>query len=154
MSFVVLNCQGVEWVDIFANPVFKNPCINKKLQIIIITKKRKLTEGKTKQNEQNIKTNRFKEDLSVHGASPFTLLSGHFEGGPRFAANPATVDRPRHCCLQVDLFYVNPATSATGERSFSKARRIKTWLRSKMLQVRFKHLAIWTHIKIDLISFV
>ena len=24
MSFVVLNCQVVEWVDIFANPVFKN----------------------------------------------------------------------------------------------------------------------------------
>ena len=27
MSFVVLNCQVVEWVDIFANPVFKNPGI-------------------------------------------------------------------------------------------------------------------------------
>ena len=25
MSFIVLNCQVVEWVDIFANPVFKNP---------------------------------------------------------------------------------------------------------------------------------
>ena len=24
MSFIVLNCQVVEWVDIFANPVFKN----------------------------------------------------------------------------------------------------------------------------------
>ena len=28
MSFVVLNCQVVEWVDIFANPVFKNPGID------------------------------------------------------------------------------------------------------------------------------
>ena len=27
MSFVVLNCQVVEWVDVFANPVFKNPAI-------------------------------------------------------------------------------------------------------------------------------
>ena len=27
MSFVVLNCQVVEWVNIFANPVFKNPGI-------------------------------------------------------------------------------------------------------------------------------
>ena len=27
MSFVFLNCQVVQWVDIFANPVFKNPCI-------------------------------------------------------------------------------------------------------------------------------
>ena len=24
MSCIVLNCQVVEWVDIFANPVFKN----------------------------------------------------------------------------------------------------------------------------------
>ena len=29
MSFIVLNCQVVEWVDIFANPVFKNPGINR-----------------------------------------------------------------------------------------------------------------------------
>ena len=27
MSFIVLNGQVVEWVDIFANPVFKNPGI-------------------------------------------------------------------------------------------------------------------------------
>ena len=27
MSFVVLNYQVVEWVDILANPVFKNPGI-------------------------------------------------------------------------------------------------------------------------------
>jgi len=40
------------------------------------------------------------------------------------------------------LINVNPATSATGERSFSTARRIKTWLRSRMLQARFNHLAI------------
>ena len=29
MNFIVLNCQVEEWVDIFANPVFKNPGINK-----------------------------------------------------------------------------------------------------------------------------
>ena len=28
VSFIFLNCQVVEWVDIFANPVFKNPGIN------------------------------------------------------------------------------------------------------------------------------
>ena len=27
MSFLVFNCHVVEWVDIFANPVFKNPGI-------------------------------------------------------------------------------------------------------------------------------
>ncbi|CAB3978649.1 zinc finger MYM-type 1-like [Paramuricea clavata] len=40
------------------------------------------------------------------------------------------------------LLLVNPATSATGERSFSTARRIKTWLRANMSQRRFSHLAI------------
>jgi hypothetical protein len=40
------------------------------------------------------------------------------------------------------LIHVNPATSATGERSFSTARRVKTWQRSTMLQSRFSHLAI------------
>ena len=29
------------------------------------------------------------------------------------------------------LLLVNPATSATGELSFSMARRVKTWLRAK-----------------------
>ena len=33
---------------------------------------------------------------------------------------------------------VNPATSAAGERSFSSARRLKTWLRSTMTQTMFK----------------
>ena len=32
------------------------------------------------------------------------------------------------------LLLVNPATSASGERSFSTARRLKTWLRSTMTQ--------------------
>ena len=37
---------------------------------------------------------------------------------------------------------VNPATSAAGERSFSSARRLKTWLRSTMTQTRFSNLTI------------
>ncbi len=40
------------------------------------------------------------------------------------------------------LLLVNPATTATAERSFSLARRIKTWMRSKMLAPRFNSLAI------------
>ena len=40
------------------------------------------------------------------------------------------------------LIHVNPATSASGERSFSTARRVKTWLRSKMTQARFTELSI------------
>lgn len=40
------------------------------------------------------------------------------------------------------LVFVGAATSATPERSFSLARRLKTWLRSTMLQKRFNSLAI------------
>ena len=36
------------------------------------------------------------------------------------------------------LILVNPATSAAGERSFPTARRLKTWLRSRTNQARFK----------------
>ena len=40
------------------------------------------------------------------------------------------------------LIVVNPATSAAGERSFSTARRLKTWLRSRMNQERFSNLTV------------
>ena len=40
------------------------------------------------------------------------------------------------------LIHVNPATSASGERSFSTARRIKSWLRAKMSLKRFNHVAL------------
>ena len=40
------------------------------------------------------------------------------------------------------LLLVNPATSATGERMFSMARRVKTWLRASMQQQRFNNIAL------------
>lgn len=40
------------------------------------------------------------------------------------------------------LVHVNPATSSTGERSFSTTRRVKTWLCSQMNQARFTHLSV------------
>lgn len=40
------------------------------------------------------------------------------------------------------LIHINPATSATGENSFSTARWIKMELRSRMLQACFNHLKI------------
>ena len=43
------------------------------------------------------------------------------------------------------LLLVNPATSATGERSFSMARRVKTWLRANMKQQRFNNVALLLH---------
>ena len=40
------------------------------------------------------------------------------------------------------LILVNPATSAASESSFSTARRLKTWVRSKMNQERFSNLTV------------
>ena len=40
------------------------------------------------------------------------------------------------------LVAVNPATSATAERTFSSARNLKTWLQSTMLPARFNFLAL------------
>ena len=40
------------------------------------------------------------------------------------------------------LILVNPAISAAGERSFPTARRLNTWLRSRMNQERFSNLAV------------
>ena len=40
------------------------------------------------------------------------------------------------------LIQVNAATSASEERSFSMARRVKTWLRANMNQNSFTHRAL------------
>ena len=40
------------------------------------------------------------------------------------------------------LNQLNPATSAPAERTFSMARRVKTWLRANINQNRFTHLAL------------
>ena len=56
----------------------------------------------------------------------------------------------RHFIDQVikicQLIHMNPATSSSGEHSSSTARRVKTWLHSRMQQACFTHLAfINTH---------
>ena len=40
------------------------------------------------------------------------------------------------------LILVNPATSAVGKRSYLTARRLKTWLHSRMNQERFITLTV------------
>ena len=40
------------------------------------------------------------------------------------------------------LLLINPATSVTSGRSFSMARRVKTWLRANMKQQRFNNVAL------------
>ena len=37
---------------------------------------------------------------------------------------------------------VNPASSATGERTYSLARRVKIWMRSSMLPTRFNSVSV------------
>ena len=44
--------------------------------------------------------------------------------------------------ILIELLMINPSTSATPERSFSLARRLKTWQRSTMKQKRFNSLVI------------
>ena len=55
-------------------------------------------------------------------------------------------DHERHMITEVivicKLLLVNPATSATGEQSFSMARRVKTWSRANMKQQRFNNVAL------------
>ena len=43
------------------------------------------------------------------------------------------------------LLVINIATSATGERSFSTVRRIKTWLVANLSLKIFTHLSLNTH---------
>ena len=52
-----------------------------------------------------------------------------------------------HCLIPnafvlCNLLIVDPATSCTPERSFSTARRLKTWLRSTMTNRRFSSLGL------------
>ena len=55
-------------------------------------------------------------------------------------------DHEKHMITEVivicKLLLVNPATSATGERSFSMARRVKTRLRANMKQQCFNNVAL------------
>ena len=45
-------------------------------------------------------------------------------------------------CKICKILAVNPASSATAERTFSLARRVKTWMRSTMLPTRFNSVSI------------
>lgn len=60
------------------------------------------------------------------------------------ARSPAERSLIRNTVKLMKLVLVGAATSATPERSFSMARRLKTWLRSTMKQKRFNSLAILT----------
>ena len=46
------------------------------------------------------------------------------------------------------LLLISPASSCEAERSFSALRRLKTWLRSTMTQVRLNHVVAVMYIEI------
>lgn len=56
--------------------------------------------------------------------------------------SPANRELMPNIVYVVKLLLVNPATSCTPERSFSTARRMKTWLRSTMKPKRFNNLSL------------
>lgn len=55
-----------------------------------------------------------------------------------------------HVEALVRLLLVNPASSASAERSFSTLRRLKTYLRSTIGQARLNHVALCQIHKITL----
>ena len=55
---------------------------------------------------------------------------------------PAMPDMFSHVESLVRLLLVNPASSATAERSFSSLRRVKTYLRATCGQMRLDNLAV------------
>lgn len=61
----------------------------------------------------------------------------------------ATRDLMPNIVHVVKLLLINPVTSCTPERSFSTARRLKTWLRSTMKSRRFNSLSL-LHVHKDL----
>ena len=61
----------------------------------------------------------------------------------------ATRDLMPNIVHVVKLLLINPATSCTPERSFSTARRLKTWLLSTMKSRRFNSLSL-LHVHKDL----
>jgi hypothetical protein len=59
-----------------------------------------------------------------------------------FRQNVTYIDYfPQICCL-LSIFLTVPVSSAEAERSFSVLKRLKTWLRSTMVQTRTSALAI------------
>ena len=87
------------------------------------------------------------EDLTVELSTLKLLLKGknvaHFYD---FVKEMKLLNDPeRHLLSNImkicNLLAVNPASSATDERTFSLARRVKTWMRSSMLPTRFNSVS-------------
>ena len=45
-------------------------------------------------------------------------------------------------CTTCEILVVNPASSSTAERTFSMAKKVKTWMRSTMLPARFNSVVM------------
>ena len=89
------------------------------------------------------------DQLKVH----LETLSANFQGKrdtvsifdvKDFVLSLSPNERPiiSEVCVLLKLISVMPSTNAVSERSFSALRRIKTYLRSTMLQERLNHLLV------------
>lgn len=68
-----------------------------------------------------------------------------------FRENPSIGDLLPEFLEFLRIILTIPASSCTAERSFSSLRRLKTYLRSTMLQFRLNHLAI-LHIHAEMVE--
>ena len=90
-------------------------------------------------NPAQVRTEAFCMSAIFQGADceSFSEMLKHLE-----LLNPTKFSLIPNLLTIVHLILINPATSCTPERSFSVARRIKTWLRATMTTKRFNNLAI------------
>ena len=133
MSLVVLNSQVVEWVDIFANPVFENPCINKGTKIVSRLKK------SSEMNEQGQGLQAYPVHLQPNFSSSVSLFPYK---GRRFLGRRSSFSRSsfsrypiwHYAQAQPSRFYFQPNAIFTKEISYV-LRGIKRAVARKLVKI-------------------
>ena len=116
--------------------------------LLIKTLKGEETSGEMKIAREKYATDVNMSDLNVELATFKVLMNDkqieHFHDllkEMRLLENPEKKLLVNVCKI-CRILAVNPASSATAERTFSLARRVKTWMRSTMLPTRFNSVSI------------
>ena len=116
--------------------------------LLIRTLKGEETSAEMKIAREKYATDVNMSDLKVELATFKVLMKdkqiGHFRDllkEMRLLENPEKKFLVNVCKI-CRILAVNPASSATAERTFSLARRVKTWMRSTMLPTRFNSVFI------------
>ena len=147
--FEVLDLAVVIIIARFDQPGFKVYSNIKQLLF-------KACSGKQCNNELDTECNLFTDDLSrCDLVSQLKVLHSLYvekkqEAKPTVAGlrevlaslSPSQRNLIDMVCHTFKLLLVIPATNSTSERSFSALKRIKTYLRSSMLQSRLNHLMV------------